>query len=71
MVSPQQELVDVPVVSTDVGGISSLIRNGVTGYLTEYCRVERLSEAIISVLADDVSARQMGNNGKRVASNFD
>ena len=48
------------VVSTDVGGVSKLIEDGVNGYLVNYGDVEELAEKILSLLRDDLKCFEFG-----------
>lgn len=42
----------LPVVSTNVGGIPDVIKNGITGYLTEYGDAESFSRHLVTLLTD-------------------
>jgi glycosyltransferase involved in cell wall biosynthesis len=54
----------LPVLGTDVDGISDLIRHGETGFL---CRTDTASihEAIRTLLADAALRQRLGQNGRR------
>ena len=54
----------VPVVATDVGGVSDVIRNGVTGYLVPPRNSNALSDAIIQIIEDPAKGRLMAKTGK-------
>jgi len=49
-----------PVAATDVGDISSIVREGVNGFLVEPSRPEDLADRIGRLLADRDLARRMG-----------
>lgn len=51
-----------PVVVTDTGGARELVRNGVTGYLTQPGSHEETADRVIKVLKDRRSSIEMGKN---------
>jgi glycosyltransferase involved in cell wall biosynthesis len=53
----------VPVVSTAVGGASTTVLDGITGYLAPADREDELAEAIRGVLSDP-AAREVGARGQ-------
>jgi glycosyltransferase involved in cell wall biosynthesis len=55
----------LPVVSTDVGGIRDLIRDGETGLLVPDADVEAMSAAIVSLVRDPDLAGRLSANGRR------
>ncbi len=54
-----------PVVVTDVGALSDAVDHGRTGLLIPPRDVQALAEAIITLLRDKKSRRQMGANGRK------
>lgn len=56
----------LPIVATNVGGNSELIKDGVNGTLVSSGNPLSLSQAIIQLLNDGPKARRMGNAGRRV-----
>lgn len=61
----------LPVVATDVGGISEAVVDGVTGLLVRPRDAEGLASALATVLGDGARARSMGEEGRRkVESEF-
>ena len=56
-----------PVVATRVGGIPDAVEDGKTGFLIEPGDYERLSDAIILLLADGSTERTMGEAARRRA----
>ena len=54
-----------PVVVTDVGALSDAVDHGRTGLLIPPRDVPALAEAIITLLRDKKSRRQMGANGRK------
>ncbi|RCK76497.1 MAG: Glycosyl transferase, group 1 [Ignavibacteriae bacterium] len=60
-------LIGVPVVSTDVGGISSLIENNVDGLLVPIGNIEMLTESILKILNNKELAIKLSNNAKNRA----
>lgn len=55
-----------PVVVTDVGALSDAVDHGRTGLLIPPRDVQALAEAIITLLRDKQSRRQMGANGRKM-----
>lgn len=61
----------VPVIATEVGGIPHQVGHGVEGLLVPPADPVSLSEAILTILANPVTARQYGEAGRlRVATRF-
>ncbi|MFZ5427243.1 MAG: glycosyltransferase [Thermodesulfobacteriota bacterium] len=56
----------VPVIATNVGGISEVVRDGETGFLIPQKDPEALAAAIRRMAADRENAVRMAENGKRV-----
>lgn len=54
-----------PVVSTRVGGVESVVRDGVTGHLTPAGDAEALAERIAAVAANREAGFEMGEAGRR------
>ncbi len=55
----------IPVVGTNVSGIRDLIEDGVTGLLVPAGDASSLAEAIMSMLADPIRAREYGEAARR------
>src|SRR3990172_10581089 len=49
-----------PVVATTIGGLPELVEEGTSGFLVPPRNSSRLSQALISILKDDVMRRKMG-----------
>jgi glycosyltransferase involved in cell wall biosynthesis len=61
----------LPVVGTDVNGISDLVEHGRTGLLVPPRHPERLADALAELVGDAERARTMGENGRaRVSARF-
>lgn len=56
-----------PVVATTVGGLPSMVDDGVTGYLVEPRDVEALAAAIVRLLKDPSLRARLGEQGKQKA----
>tara|TARA_B110000902_G_scaffold266473_1_gene354349 strand:- start:11041 stop:12297 length:1257 start_codon:yes stop_codon:yes gene_type:complete len=63
----EAQYLGVPVISTDVGGISSLIENGKTGFLVPSNDPYMLASKIITLIKDESIARSIGLNGSEIA----
>ena len=62
----------LPCVATDVGGNAEIIAHGETGLIVEPGSAEKLASAILYLLNNDDSRRQMGQKGRlRVQEHFD
>ncbi|HSW89036.1 MAG TPA: glycosyltransferase family 4 protein [Candidatus Saccharimonadales bacterium] len=60
-----------PVVASDIGGITYVVKDTITGFLTKPKDSKSLSKAILTILNDDALAEKMGNNNyKWVKENF-
>lgn len=62
---------EVPVVSSNSGGIPELNIDGVTGYLCDIGDVESMAEKSILILKDEVKLKQFKSNAKQQALKFD
>lgn len=60
----------VPVVASKVGGIPSVIQNGITGFLVNYGDMEQIAEAVTNILSSEKLAKLMGKNGKKISKNY-
>ena len=58
----------LPVVATDVGGISESVREGETGLLTRHGDVDGLREALASLIAAPALRLELGSAGRRLWS---
>jgi glycosyltransferase involved in cell wall biosynthesis len=54
----------LPVIATDVGGISEAVDDGRTGLLVRPRDTEGLADALAAVLGDPARARSMGSRGR-------
>ncbi len=61
----------VPVVGTRVDGAAEVVREGLTGFLTEPGYVLALAERVLHVLAHPEEAKRMGLNGQALPLEFD
>lgn len=63
--------IGLPVISTIHGGIPDVIIDGKTGILVKEHDVERMADAIITLLESPDLSREMGGNGKKnIRQNF-
>lgn len=58
----------VPIVSTDVGGISEILENGITGYLVNPCDSSSMAESILNVYNNTESALEVSNKAYEMVS---
>lgn len=61
----------VPVISTDAGGMPELNINGVTGYMSAVGDVEDMAINAMKILKDDVTLNQFKQNALKRAADFD
>jgi len=57
----------LPVIASNVGGIPSMIENGVTGLLIEPGNDRQLAEAIIALLHNEAERKRLASRAKEVA----
>jgi len=62
---------EVPVVSSDSGGIPELNKHGITGYLCTIGDVESMAKYAISILKDEETLRKFKHQAKQEALKFD
>ena len=53
-----------PVVATNVGGVSSIVKNNINGFLVNPQDVQALSDAIMKLLKDSDLRQKMGREGQ-------
>jgi glycosyltransferase involved in cell wall biosynthesis len=67
----EAQLMEKPVIATDVGGIPELMIDGKTGFLIEKNNPKDLEEKIVLILKE-IATQKMGSEGKKfVIENFD
>lgn len=57
---------ELPVVASDVPGNNDLVRHGETGFLIDLDRPEEFTFALKDILANPVTAQEMGKNGRQI-----
>ena len=55
-----------PTVAFDVGGVSDIVRSGVTGLLVEPENIDQFKNAIVQLLEDDLLRQKMGTQGRQI-----
>jgi len=61
----------LPVVSTNVGGVSYLLEDGVTGVLVKDDDAERMADAISSLIENQTLASSIINNARNTVQSYD
>jgi glycosyltransferase involved in cell wall biosynthesis len=70
-VIPQAMAAGLPVVATDVGGNVEAVEPGVNGLLVPPGDATAVAEAVLQLIRDPETARQMGEKGRDRAKEFD
>lgn len=63
----EAQCLGVPIISTNVGGISTLVRNGENGILVPANDPWQMANAIMELSASQEKKEMYSNNGKRIA----
>ncbi len=67
----EAQAMEIPVVSTRVGGVPEVVLDGETGILVEPGDSEQLAQAILTLIENPALRRQMGKRGrKHVLANY-
>ena len=67
----EAEIMQVPVIATNVGGTSETLINGKTGFLVKQGDIKEINDKITLLLSDKDIAKQMGDEGRKfVIENF-
>lgn len=67
----EAQLMEKPVIATNIGGIPELMENKKSGFLVEKGNSEDLIEKILYILENQNESKQMGKNGRKfVETNF-
>jgi glycosyltransferase involved in cell wall biosynthesis len=61
----------VPVVSTNAGGLSEIMVQGVTGYMGNVGDIDTMSEQALTILQNDDRLKQFKQNAIQHAAKFD
>jgi glycosyltransferase involved in cell wall biosynthesis len=69
-VAAEAQMLNIPVVATDIDGLNEIVKNNTTGYLVKVNDSETMAEKIISLLNDPIKASEMGENGRERTSKF-
>ena len=62
---------EVPVISSNAGGLSEVNKHGVTGFLSEIGDVTSMAENALELLLDDDKLKQFKKQAKEQAQLFD
>ena len=63
----EAQAMGLPVVASDVGGIYTLVKDGINGFLVQSRDPEALAQAILKLLKDKKLAKEMGKRAKEQA----
>jgi glycosyltransferase involved in cell wall biosynthesis len=67
----EAQAMEIPVVSTKVGGVPEVVLDGKTGILVEPRNSEQLAQAILTLIENPALRRQMGKRGrKHILANY-
>ena len=62
---------EVPVISTNTGGLPEVNRHGFSGFLSDVGNIEEMAEFALSILQDENTLNRFKRNAKDQASRFD
>ena len=65
----EAQLMEKPVIATNVGGIPELMKDGKTGFLIEKNNPEELFEKLSTLLNNLEKSKEMGNKGREFVKN--
>jgi glycosyltransferase involved in cell wall biosynthesis len=60
----------LPVIGSRTGGISDAVKDGETGFLFDPLDVSAIAEGMVRLIRDPGLARQLGQNGRKVAESL-
>ena len=60
----------MPIVSTNVGGIGRIVKNGINGYCIEAGNIEAMSNTLIDILSDRDKLRRYGIASYEIAKKY-
>jgi len=60
----------LPILSTSVGGIPDLIKEGVNGFLVKPAEMDKMAQHIFSLLGSDSIATEMGLRSREIAKKY-
>jgi glycosyltransferase involved in cell wall biosynthesis len=68
----EAQAMEIPVVASNVGGVSEAVQDGKTGILVEPRNIESLANTVIKLIANPELRKRMGKNGRQfVVDNYD
>ena len=60
----EAQLMEKPVIATNVGGVPELLQNEKTGFLVEPNETSKLEESLTLLLEDEKKRKEMGKKGR-------
>jgi len=61
----EAQAMELPVIAYNVGGVSAVIKNNITGYLLKKGSIKELAIRIKELLIDEAKRKQMGEAGRK------
>ncbi len=65
----EAQAANIPVISTDVGGVRDVVKDGVTGFIVPKNSKEKFSEKLLLLLENDDKRKVMSQNGWNFVKN--
>ena len=65
----EAQLMEKPVIATNVGGVQELMKDGSTGFLVKPNETSKLEEYLTLLLEDDKKRKEMGRDGRKFIEN--
>jgi len=70
MVIAEAQVMGLPVIATDVGGIKYMVEDGVSGFVIEPDNIDMLADRIEKILSDKPLRESMSSNARKAAMQY-